>query len=264
MLKFKTILFIFLLQLGFKIGFTQSAEIQLNKMLEQIEALNSIEFKIVLEERIEGEIYIGISKVKCTYNPYKLYYYQISPNEGLEILLNEEIYGDKAIINPNSFPYVNMYLSPHHTLMRKNKHHTIIEGSVFKYMGNILNNLITNHTKEIQILDSGLVKINNVLCHKVIIEINNFKVLTYNVKENEDIYSISQKNYIDDYMILMLNNEINNYYDIRPGQVIKIPNHYCKEIHLYIDQSNFIPILIKIFDDKGLYEKYYFSELKIN
>ena len=100
-------------------------------------------------------------------------------------------------------------------------------------------------------------RINNRPCYKIIIDNKDFAYENYTVGENESITSIARKLRISEYMILEVNPKFNDYFDIlKKGQIIKVPNAYAKYVTLYIDQLYFLPISIKILDDKGLYEQY--------
>jgi outer membrane lipoprotein-sorting protein len=66
-------------------------------------------------------------------------------------------------------------------------------------------------------------------------------------------------------MILEVNPKLNDYFHIlKKGQVLKVPNAYAKHVTLYIDQLYFLPISIKILDDKGLFEQYDYHFLQVN
>ncbi|HEX2901359.1 MAG TPA: DUF1571 domain-containing protein, partial [Bacteroidia bacterium] len=54
------------------------------------------------------------------------------------------------------------------------------------------------------------------------------------------------------------------YWDLKPGQVITVPTVYGKESVFMIDTENFLPIVQIIHDDKGLFEKYEYHNLKVN
>ena len=82
---------------------------------------------------------------------------------------------------------------------------------------------------------------------------------------NESITTIARKLHISEYMILEVNPKLNDYFDIlKKGQVLKVPNAYAKHVTLYIDQLYFLPIGVKIFDDKSLYEQYDYHYLQVN
>ena len=66
-------------------------------------------------------------------------------------------------------------------------------------------------------------------------------------------------------MIVEMNPKLKDYFDIlTPGQVIKVPNYYAKTVILYIDQFYNLPIGVKVYDDKGLFEEYNYHFLQVN
>ena len=65
-------------------------------------------------------------------------------------------------------------------------------------------------------------------------------------------------------MILEYNPEIKNYYDVEPGQNIKIPNYYAKQIIIYLEKERKIPVYIKTYDYKGLFEEYRLEDIILN
>ena len=76
-------------------------------------------------ERIGGEMQSQESTVKLNVNPFKMYLRQLSPKDGLEVLYVQGENDNKAIINTNGFPWVNVSLDPMGSVMRDNQHHTV-------------------------------------------------------------------------------------------------------------------------------------------
>ena len=48
-----------------------------------------------------------------------------------------------------------------------------------------------------------------------------------------------------------------------PWMAIKT-HAYAKYVLLYIDKDNFLPIGVRVFDDKGLFEQYDYYNLQVN
>jgi hypothetical protein len=66
-------------------------------------------------------------------------------------------------------------------------------------------------------------------------------------------------------MILEKNPKFKDYFDLlKKGQVIKIPTWYCKSVVMFVDKQYFLPISLKIIDDKGLFEEYNYHNLIVN
>ena len=62
----------------------------------------------------------------------------------------------------------------------------------------------------------------------------------------------------------MKNKDVDSYTDVWQGQTIKIPSDYAAKTILYIDQKTFLPLVLKIYDDEGLFEHYEFLKLQLN
>ena len=75
---------------------------------------------------------------------------------------------------------------------------------------------------------------------------------------------IATERMVSEYMIVQVNDDIDNYYDVKEGQVIKIPILYAKRTVLYIDKVKHLPIKQEMSDDKGLFERYSMTNLKVN
>ena len=62
----------------------------------------------------------------------------------------------------------------------------------------------------------------------------------------------------------IINKNIDDYYDIIPGKILNIPNDYAKGMKLMIDKKRLLPLVIEVYDDKGIYEKYEYHNLIVN
>ncbi len=244
--------------------FSLSGEEILNKMFMTIDSIQSIEFELLSSERFGNEYKEDKGYIRVKYKPYSVYYRQIVPDQGVEIFYTEGENDNKATVKLNKFPYLTLNFAPIHLQMRKNRHHTIFETGVMKYMADATKNII-NKNKETVVFDyKGLYKINEILCYRVTINNPDFKLVEYTIQENETLFEVAKKFKVCDYMIVELNNNIKNYEDIFPGKKIMIPSEYAKTIEFNIDKKSYLPVLIKIYDDVGLFENYYFKDIKTN
>ena len=66
------------------------------------------------------------------------------------------------------------------------------------------------------------------------------------------------------YMILEKNPKIRNSNDVKKGDIIKVPNDYSQKMILYVDKKTYFPVLIKVYDEVGLFEQYDYSNLVFN
>ncbi len=232
------------------------------KMVKSIQDLERLKYSLKIVERGKKGYNHYESSVKLNRTPRKIYLYI----KGIELLWVAGWNNNKAYVKPNSFPYVNLSLDPLGYLMRQDQHHTLNEMGV-DYFGSVIEYIALKYGDKFSdyVTLVGEERINNRPCYKIIIDNKDFGYETYTVGENESITSIARKLHISEYMILEVNPKLNDYFDIlKKGQKLKVPNAYAKHVTLYIDQLYFLPISIKILDDKGLFEQYDYHFLQVN
>jgi hypothetical protein len=232
------------------------------KMIKSIDDLERLKYSLKIVERGKKGFNHYESSVKLCRKPRKIYLYI----KGIELLWVNGWNNNKAYVKPNFFPYINLSLDPLGYLMRQDQHHTLNEmgvdyfGSVIEYIALKYGDKFDNYFKL-----EGIERINNRPCYKIIIDNKDFAYESYTVGDHESITSIARKLHISEYMILEVNPKLNDYFDIlKKGQVLKVPNAYAKHVTLYVDELYFLPISVKILDDKGLYEQYDYHFLQVN
>jgi len=237
----------------------------LNKMFSNIEAINSLTFKLKKKERVEGKLMQGEQDVKFNRQPKKIYTKIIAPNAGVELLWVEGKNNQKVYLNPNGFPFTNLSFDPYSSTLRKGNHHTIYEVG-FDYIKAIIESIALKSEKNfdnIFTLD-GTVMFDGKSCYKIIINVSDFKYIPYVVKEGETLTSIAYSQLLSDFMLLDINPKIKDYTDVKAGQVIIVPNAYAPKTILYIDKNTFLPLVQIIIDEKGIFEQYEFHNLKLD
>ena len=187
----------------------------------------------------------------------------LEPKEGMEVLYNSEWEKKKAIINTNSFPWVNVKFGPTSKTMRKDQHHTILDSGYGKIVSNIQYDKQKNAGKTISTL-IGAGTVEGKSCYILEIVDNEFSYKTYLVGEGEDLSMIANKLKVSDYMILEANRKVKFYDDVEAGQQIKVPSSYSKRMLMYVDVNELIPLKIEVYDDKGLFEQFLFKNVKLN
>jgi outer membrane lipoprotein-sorting protein len=237
----------------------------LDNMFTSIADVETLRFKLKKEERVSGEMKLGEQDVKFNRSPKKIYTYIHAPNKGVELIWINGHNDNKALINPNGFPYINVNLDPYGSNMRKGNHHTVHEVG-FDYIGSILARTYKEcNGNPGQVFSyKGDVKFDNKDCYEVHVDYKNFTYAEYTVKAGENLVDIAYRNMISDYMILEKNPQIKSFDGVKGGDKIIIPNAYAKKTILYIDKSTNLPVVQKMFDEKGLYEQYEFYSLVVN
>lgn len=235
------------------------------KMFEETTRIKTLTYTLTKEERINGKLLKQISQNKFEKRPFRVYLKQLYPKEGMEVLYIDGVNNNKALINPNGFPWINLKLNPLESTMRKNQHHTILE-SGFDHVVSILVFLTEKYQSEIEelVTYNGLVEYENTACHSISLISPYFKYIDYTIKEGETIIEIASRFKLSEHMILEKNSEVKDYDDVETGQVIQIPNDYSPKLEVYIDTVDMLPVRMDVYDDQGLYEKYEYSQIVIN
>jgi outer membrane lipoprotein-sorting protein len=236
------------------------------EMFAKSKLITGMTYTMKKQERIEGKLQQQVSDTKLSLNPLKVYLRQKSPKDGLEVLYVTGKNNNHALINTNGFPWVNISLDPMGNTMRENQHHTLYE-SGYSHLISILEHLTNKYGKEAEsmITNTGTVTWNGKTCYVIAFNNPNFKYIQHTIKAGETILTISEKSKLSEYMILELNKDkVDSYTDVSVGQVITIPNDYSSKMELYIDKQSMLPSIIKVYDDKGLYEYYEYNNVVIN
>ncbi len=232
------------------------------KTLKSIDELKGLKYHLKITERGKKGFNYYESAVKFQKKPRKIYLYI----KGIEVLWTEGTNKGKALVKPNSFPYFNLNLDPLGDLMRQDQHHTLNEMG-YDYFGSIIAFSVKKIGDKFDEFFTfvGEEKINGRMCYKITINNKDFSYTDYKVGEDESITSIARKLHICEYMILEKNKKFKDYFDIlKPGEIIKVPTWYCKKVEMYVDKFYFLPLSMKIEDDKGLFEEYNYMYLQVN
>jgi hypothetical protein len=232
------------------------------KSLKSIKEVKGLKYHLKITERGKKGFNFYESAVKFSRHPRLIYLYI----KGIEVLWLEGRNDGKALVKPNSFPFFNLNLDPMGNLMRQDQHHTLNEMG-YDYFADIIQNTIDRLDENFDEVFKyvGEERMNNRPCYKILIDNKDFRYVDYTIGEGESITSIARKFHIAEYMILEKNPKFKDYFDIlKKGQVIKIPNWYCKTVVMYVDQLYFLPVSMKVSDDKGLFEEYNYHFLQVN
>jgi outer membrane lipoprotein-sorting protein len=261
LLPFFTLIF----SLNFTNSLGQTAFELAKGMFAQTKEITGLSYTMAKKERIDGEIIFQVSEVKLSRSPLKVYTIQKSPKKGVEVLYNKIETGNKAFVNPGGFPWFTLKLDPMGSIMRNNQHHTIFN-SGYDLVVSILEFLINKYGEEAKTMVKVLPPDNwqDIPCR--VIEFNSpyFKYIEYVVKKGETVLTIADKFKLSEHMILEINEDIDDYNDVSAGQIIEIPNDYSPRMIIYIDKYRYIPLVMKIYDDKGVYEIYEYYDVVVN
>jgi LysM repeat protein len=237
----------------------------LQNVARAIDGLVTVSGRMKRTERINGAIESGDLRFKVNVKPLKVYLYNLVPHEGTELLYVPGWNDGKAYIHPNQFPWISLSLDTYGGQMLDDQHHHVSStgfGTVRRILRGFLSKPVEDAQKRLTYVgqDKWLGKPVDVF--KIVNA--DYQIKKYTVQPGEDLLKIDAKLSVPSYKLLELNPECDDFFDVTAGQVIKVPSDYGKEIVLMVDPVSHLPIVHIIMDDKGLFEKYEITELKVN
>ncbi len=234
------------------------------KMNTAVNSYSSLAYKFHMEERWFGNMKLAESNIKVMFKPYKVYMnFIISTSPAKEVLYNPVLYGDNAFINIGKI-IPNIRMSPYSSKMRHQQHYTIMYvgfHKIIEILNSVKDKLGNDFEKNSKIEDHLIIHNTNV--YRFTLEDPSFCYEKYIVKKGESSSSIALKNNICEYLIIEKNN-LKNYNQVKENMTILIPKSYCKKCIIYIDKQTWLPIQQEIYDDKGLLEKYVYTNIKLD
>lgn len=261
--------FILLIVTVFLLGFSSipsSAEHRVQRLFAQmydsIRGIKTLRQDVLSLERIENKYAINRSQIKLQTSPRKIYF--INPSKKLEILYDEETIPDKAWVKPHVFPYLTMQLDPRGNLMRKNQHYSIMELG-YDFIGRSIALTINKDKEGLNNFSlKGKTPKNGHNCYLIEYENKAYAYSDYRVSERETATSIALRLCVNDYLLRQNNNLLNEFGYIKKGTVLHVPTLYCQKAVLFIDDQLLLPVSLSLFDDKGLFESYDYTNVRIN
>lgn len=237
----------------------------LRKMFAETTKVRTLSYTMVKRERIKGNMITQRSRVKLALQPLRLYMYQEEPKMGIQVLYSEGNYNNKCVIHPNGFPWITLYLAPMHPRVLNNQHHNLYK-SGYAYLVSILEHLMRKYEPQLSQLVS--LKQESQWQGKKAITIAldnpNFSLVQHKVQKGEDAWTIAKEYMVCEYTLLERNPELSFYTPLPVGKWLTVPNDYARRMEITILKENMLPVVIKVFDELGLFEEYQYYHLLVN
>lgn len=231
-------------------------------MYDSIKSIKTLRQDIKALERIDAKYVSANSEIKLLNHPKKIYF--INRDKKLEILYDAELFAHKAYVKPHVFPYMTLLLDPSGNIMRKNQHYTILELG-YDFIGKSIALTISKDKEGLKNFTyHGKVQKNGYTCYFIEYENKSYNYVNYTVGEKETASLIAYKLCVNDYLLRNKNDLLNEFGYLKKGRILKVPNLYCKRAILYIDETLCLPVAISLYDDKGLFESYEYTNIQIN
>lgn len=212
-------------------------------------------------ERIGNKAEPDFTKMKITFNPYRVY---LKNRKGVEVLYVTGQNNNEAWVYPGAFPYITLSLDPLGTLMRKGQHHTALQAG-FGMIADLLNgpdgradNVYTRSFRY-----AGDSTAQGRPCHILRSDYPQFRYVAYRAGKNETIASVADRFGCGEYRIAERNSLAIDS-KLAEGQVVQVPNAYGRRVIVLVDPKNYLPASVTVYDDRGLYEQYNFLDVVAN
>ncbi|QDA61769.1 DUF1571 domain-containing protein [Hymenobacter jejuensis] len=233
----------------------------LTRLTDAIDDLKTLRCNVRAQERIGSSYQQARTSMKMTLSPLRVY---LKNQKGIEVLWVTGQNDGDAWVYPNSFPYVTLSLDPNGTLMRRNQHHSVLDAG-FGTIADIIrgSNLRQDRAFDRSFHYDGDTLVAGHPCYVLRSEFPQFRYVTYKAGKGETVARVAARFGCGEYRI-MERNSLSAETAIPEGKVLQVPNAYGRRTIICIDQKLFLPISVQVFDDKGLFEKFDFSEVVAN
>ena len=226
-----------------------------------IENLKYLRCTVKAQERINGSIRQARSIMKLTYKPLRIY---IKDQKGVEVLwLTGQNDGD-AWVYPASFPYVTLSLNPNGKLMRNSQHHTALQAG-FGTITDLLHSttLRQDNSFSRSFRYTGDTTLLNRICYVLRSDYPQFRYVNYQAGKNETISTVAERFGCGEYRIIERNG-LSIGDKIPEGKVLQVPNAYGRRTVVCVDPKTYLPTMVQVNDDRGLFEKFEFLDVVPN
>ncbi|MCB2379460.1 DUF1571 domain-containing protein [Hymenobacter sp. BT635] len=234
----------------------------LTRLSGSIENLKTLRCSVRAQERLQGTTYQQArSTMKIAFSPLKVY---VRNQKGIEVLWVTGQNNGDAWVNPNAFPYVTLNLDPKGAVMRRNQHHSVLSAG-FGTIADLIkgSSLRQDHAYERSFRYAGDSVVAGRACHILRSDFPQFRYVTYKTTKAEPIARIADRFGCGEYRI-MERNGLSAGETVPAGKTLQVPNSYGRRTIVCVDQKTFLPTMVQVNDDKGLFEKFEFSDVVAN
>ncbi len=226
-----------------------------------IASLKSLRATVDARERINTKYITALSSIKLTTKPLRIY---LKNQKGIEVLYVTGQNGGDAWVYPGAFPYVTLSLDPMGALMRRDQHHTTLQvgfGTIAELLegSEKLQDKAFNRSFKY----TGDSTFQRRPCYVLRSDYPQFRYITYKVGKDESLATIAARFGCGEYRI-MERNSLTTSSQLTEGQTLQVPNAYGKRTFVLVDPKSSLPLAIAVYDDRGLYERYEFSNVIAN
>jgi hypothetical protein len=236
------------------------------KMCNVISKMNKSSFVLHSKERFGDEFKYKKMKFHIQKSPKKVYMKDL--DKGIELLYIDGWNNNRAYINPNGFPWINISLNRFDSKIVTENHHTVDDAG-FGFVNILLKGFekaAARVGKDHASLYTykGEATVNGHECYKLyIVPPTSFKYVNYTTTKDLKLLELSRNIFASDYLIKEKNN-LSYTKTIKKGTKLVVPSTYSKKVIVYIDKKSYLPIVQLLFDDQGLLEKFEYKNFSLD
>lgn len=244
----------------------QDPVVLIDQMRAKIKTINKYSFELHTKERFGTDYITKKLKFVMQESPKKVYMKDMV--EGIELLYKPGWNSNKAYINPNGFPWINVSLSIYDSRVIAENHHTINDLGL-GFVPTLLDgfeNTVKKAGKSRSSLYTylGEVTWNGKACHKIqMLPPSTFRYVSYTTDRDEKLMELSRRVVASDYLIKEKNG-LNYTRTIKKGTKLLVPSAYAKKVIVYIEKSTKLPLVQILYDDKGMFEKFEYKNVNLS
>jgi hypothetical protein len=233
----------------------------MSQLTAAIQNLKTLRCAADASERIGTKYVKDRSTMKLSFNPLRVY---LKNGKGVEVLYLAGQNNGDAWVNPNAFPYVTLSLAPEGSLMRKGQHHTVLQAG-FGTITDLLEGSASRPDKSFNrsFRYAGDTTVQGRPHYILRSDYPQFRYVAYKAGKNETPATVAARFGCGEYRILE-RNKLDVGDKLTEGQVVQVPNAYGRRTLVVVDPKTFLPTAVAVYDDRGLYEKYEFSNVVAN
>lgn len=220
--------------------------------------------KLVRAERVKGKMVEGSLDFKLQENPRKIYIFNHKPDEGAEVIYIEGTNNNEALVNPNKTLMPNLNLDPEGDLLMKDQHHSMLNLGL-RFTKDVIKTSLEQYGDDFEkyVTYKGEMSWHGRKVHVIEIEFADWKWESYTMEKTETLLQFERRTKLNANLIAEKNGMSVNS-KVKAGKVLQVPNAYAKTSTLFVDKSNKMTIYQELKDEKGVFERYDYLNLKVN
>lgn len=245
-------------------SFAQNPRTITEESIAAMSRYKSLSGKLVRKERFKGKMLPGELDFKMTKSPRQVYIKNYIPDEGAEVIYLKGKNNGEALVNPNKPLMPNLNLNPEGDLLMKEQHHSMLNlGMDFTH--NVIKHSLDKYGDKFDEFVSykGELNWHGRKVHVIEIKFSDWAWESYSVTKSETLLELERRLNLNANLIAEKNN-LNINAKLKPGKTIQVPNAYAKTTTLFVDKTTKMPVMQEMADEKGVFERYDYQNLKVN